>query len=88
MEKNEPNHPWVKEICKQSDPYNLPVLVSDVFPDIKLPTLSKDTLSIKDNLGNKLTIIDLWASWCAPCRKKIEIFWLRFGMNLIIMDCK
>ena len=30
--------------------------------------LTKDTLSLKDMLGNKLTIIDLWASWCAPCR--------------------
>ena len=67
---NQPDHLWVQELCKQSDPYNLPVLVGDVFPDVKLPTLSKDTLSIKSNLGNKLTIIDLWASWCAPCRKE------------------
>ena len=68
--KNQPNHPWVQELCKLSDPLNLPVLVGDVFPDLKLPTLSKDTLTLKENLGNKLTIIDLWASWCAPCRKE------------------
>ncbi|MFI1772577.1 TlpA family protein disulfide reductase [Thalassobellus citreus] len=68
--KKQPNHPWVKQLCKESDPSNLPILVGGMFPDFKLPTLTKDTLSLKDKLGKKLTIIDLWASWCAPCRKE------------------
>ena len=68
--EKQPDHEWVEQLCKESDRSNLPVLVGDEFPDIKLPLINKDSLSLKDQLGSKLTILDLWASWCAPCRKE------------------
>ncbi|MUU78451.1 TlpA family protein disulfide reductase [Winogradskyella endarachnes] len=66
--KIQPDHIWVKQLCEQSKPSKLPVLIGDEFPDVKLPTITKDTISLKNQLGKKITIVDLWASWCAPCR--------------------
>lgn len=65
-----PNHPWVAQLAAKGDRKSLPVLVGDVLPDYPLPMLAGDTVSLKKLMGKRLTLLDFWASWCAPCRKE------------------
>lgn len=65
-----PEHPWVVELCEKSSREQLPVLKGDKIPDFPLPLLSGDTVALHQLLGERLTLLDLWASWCAPCRRE------------------
>lgn len=42
------------------------------IPDFEVKTLLGDKISLKSILRkNKLTLVDIWASWCVPCRGAI-----------------
>lgn len=66
-----PQHPWVSQLCLKSQKERLPVLIGDKIPHASLPMLAGDTLILPQLVRKaKLTILDLWASWCAPCRRE------------------
>lgn len=58
----------VAQLCHHARPEALPVMIGQDIPDFPMPMLEGDTLLLRELLGEKLTILDLWASWCIPCR--------------------
>ncbi len=64
-----PEHLWVKELVAMADKRNLPILIGDVIPELQFPMKNEDEVSLQAILKNKkLIVLDVWASWCAPCR--------------------
>ncbi|MCC6412790.1 MAG: TlpA family protein disulfide reductase [Saprospiraceae bacterium] len=68
--KKRSDDPWTAQLCQVATREKLPVLQGDVIPDFEMPLASGDTVLLHSMLGSKLTILDIWASWCAPCRRE------------------
>lgn len=44
---------------------------TDTVPDLQVTTLEGEVVGLRDLLGERVTIINLWATWCLPCRDEI-----------------
>ena len=58
-----------------SDPNKLPSpLIGKKFPIIEgTDFYSNETVKLNDLMDNKLSLVNLWASWCVTCRKEHQV---------------
>ena len=46
--------------------------VDTVAPDFKVLDLARgDTISLRDRYKGQVTLVNIWATWCAPCREEM-----------------
>lgn len=68
-------------------------LYAQSVKDFELKDINNNTLNYNQLKGEKLTIIDFWATWCKPCNKaipelnKIYELYKTQGVELIGINC-
>lgn len=61
---NHPYHIFLSELLKNNEP-----VPGNKFIDFRAPDLQNRFIPLSLLINGKVAVIDLWASWCGPCRK-------------------
>ena len=68
-------------------------LSAQVIDDFYLENISNEQVSLDEIKGDKITIIDFWATWCKPCTKampklnKLYHEYKEAGVSVIGISC-
>lgn len=64
------------------DPSALPsVLIDKPVPEFAMPDMQNKSISSKNIFPNNVTVVNFFASWCAPCRAETPILAELFKNN-------
>ncbi len=64
---NMKDHPYTKDIAEMIEARE--VKVGNKYPDYKVTREDGSTEQISSLINGNVSVIDLWASWCGPCRR-------------------
>ena len=45
----------------------------ETLPSVEVKTLDGEPINIQTFANNKITIVSLWATWCSPCKRQLNV---------------
>jgi thiol-disulfide isomerase/thioredoxin len=69
--KKYPKHPYTEQMRIKVESFNS-IKVGGYYIDFVAPNFTGLPVRLSEQIKGKVALIDLWASWCGPCRKSAK----------------